>query len=258
MRMNFPAVARLLPALLPIAILSACSHNEADIAAHDPGAPTNRTMFSGNMYVDHHVLRPVTRFYVADVPTGAQHGVHHFLTNLKEPQVLVNDVLQGNFSRSWNTVQRFTVNTTVGCLGIFDVAQSWGLPHHEADFGQTMGVWGVGTGPDLQLPLFGFSNVRDLAGKGVGIVTDPFTLITGPVASVISGASSGMGVVDGRSETLAVTDSVERDSLDEYATLRSMTSQHRLAFVQEGRQGKIHPANATISETTPGKVVSGS
>lgn len=258
MRLFISAAARLMPVLLPIAALSGCSHNETDLAAHDPAAPTNRTMFSGNMYVDHHLLRPVTKFYVADVPDGARHGVHHFLTNMKEPSVLINDVLQGNMSRSWNTVQRFTINTTVGCLGVFDVAQIWGLPHHEADFGQTMGVWGVGTGPDLQLPLFGFSNVRDLAGKGVGMVTDPLTLVTGPIASIISGSSSGMAVIDDRSQTLSVVDSVERDSLDEYAALRSMTSQHRLAFVQDGRLGKVHSDKSVLVEKAPDKIANGS
>lgn len=258
MRISFFAVGRLMPILLPLAFLFGCSNNESDLAARDPGAPTNRTIFSGNMYVDRHVLRPVTRLYVADVPTSAQHGVHHFLTNLKEPQVLVNDVLQGNFSRSWNTVQRFTVNTTVGCLGIFDVAQTWGLPPHKADFGQTFGVWGIGTGPDLQLPLAGFSNVRDLAGRGLGIITDPFILITGPAASIIGGVSSGMGIFDGRSQTLAITDSVERDSLDEYATLRSMTSQHREAFVQEGRHGKVRPVEAAAAKDISDKITNGS
>ena len=167
--------------------------------------------------------------------------------------VFINDLLQGNVSRSWNTLQRFTINTTIGGLGLFDVAQGRGMPAHDADFGQTLGVWGIGPGPDLQLPLFGFSNVRDLAGKGIGIVANPFNLVAGPVVAVLNGAHSGLGIVDGRTATLPLTDSVERESLDEYATLRSMTAQHRAAFIQDGREGRVRDVRPVVSMSSQAK-----
>lgn len=253
MRQLLSAAIRIMPFLLPAFMLSACAHDSVDLAANDPGAPTNRTIFGGNMFVDHHMIRPVARFYAADVPKGAQHGVHHFVTNLEEPKVFINDILQGNFSRSWNTLQRFTVNTTAGGLGLFDVAQGWGLPHHDADFGQTLGVWGVGTGPDVQLPLLGFTNLRDVAGKGVGIVANPFILFTGPVVTIVSTTDKGLSVVDERAGVLPLTDSVEKTSLDRYATFRSMIDQHRAAFIQEGREGRVHSAkpNVTVADNAP-------
>ncbi|GAA4497445.1 MlaA family lipoprotein [Gluconacetobacter tumulicola] len=226
---------------VPAMFVAGCAHNKNDLAANDPAEPTNRTVFGGNLFVDHHVLRPVARTYAANVPGSVKHGVHNFSTNLNEPKVLVNDVLQGNFSRSWNTLERFTINSTVGVLGIFDFAQLWGMPYHNADFGQTLGVWGIGPGPDVQLPLMGFSNVRDATGSLAGIVLNPTTFVSAGVVSVVRGASSGLGVVDGRADTLAVTDDVERNSLDEYASLRAMTTQHRAAFIQEGIQGKVKP-----------------
>lgn len=241
-----PSISRLTRRLAPALFLSACAHGAEDLASHDPAAPTNRTVFAGNMAVDHHVLRPVARVYVNDVPQGARHGVHHFVSNLHEPTIFVNDVLQGNFGRSWNTVQRFAINTTAGGLGVFDVAQGWGLPRHDADFGQTLGVWGVGPGPDVQLPLLGFSNVRDVTGTVVGFATNPLGLATGPLFAVLNGVGSGLGVVDGRANLLPVTDDVERNSLDQYATLRSMTSQHRAVFVKEGREGKVRPAGKSV------------
>jgi len=247
MRQLLSAAIRIMPFLLPTFMLSACAHDSADLAANDPAAPTNRTVFGGNMFVDRHVMKPVARFYVADVPKGAQHGVHHFVANLEEPKVLINDILQGNFSRSWNTLQRFTINTTVGGLGLFDVAQGWGLPRHDADFGQTLGVWGVGTGPNVQLPLLGFSNLRDVAGSGIGIVANPFTLVTGPIVAIINGTDKGLAVVDGRADLLPLTDSVEKTSLDRYATFRSMMDQHRAAFIQEGREGRVHPAKSVVA-----------
>ena len=254
MRLNAAALIRYLPLLLPAAVLSACAHDAQDLAANDPAAPTNRTLFAGNMAVDHHVLRPVARFYVADVPAGARHGVHHFVNNLDEPLIFVNDVLQGNASRCWNTAQRFAVNTTVGVVGIFDVAQGWGLPAHKADFGQTLGVWGVGPGPDVQLPLFGFSNLRDMAGKGIGMAANPAHLFTAPVVGIVSGASSGLGVVDKRSDALGPIDEVERNSLDEYATLRSITAQRRAEFIAEGRAGLVRPAPPRVVAQVPQKV----
>jgi phospholipid-binding lipoprotein MlaA len=247
MRQLLSAAIRIIPFLLPTFMLSACAHDSADLAANDPAAPTNRTVFGGNMFVDRHVIKPVARFYVADIPVGAQHGVHHFVANLGEPQILINDVLQGNFSRSWNTLQRFTINTTVGGLGLFDVAQGWGLPRHNADFGQTLGVWGVGTGPDVQLPLFGFSNVRDMTGKGISIVANPLSLVGGAFSMITGGAKSGLGVLDDRVALLPVTDSVEKTSLDRYATFRSMMDQHRAAFIQDGREGKVRPAKSDIA-----------
>lgn len=247
MRQLLSAAIRIMPFLLPTFMVSACAHDSADLAANDPAAPTNRTVFGGNMFVDRHVVKPVARFYVADVPKGAQHGVHHFVANLEEPEILINDVLQGNFSRSWNTIQRFTINTTVGGLGLFDVAQGWGLPRHNADFGQTFGVWGIGTGPDVQLPLVGFSNVRDMTGKGIGMVADPLHLVTGTVVAIFSGAKSGMTVIDGRADVLPITDSVEKTSLDRYATFRSMMDQHRAAFIQEGREGRVRPAKSVVA-----------
>lgn len=246
MRQLLSAAIRIVPFLLPTFMLSACAHDSADLAANDPAAPTNRTVFGGNMFVDRHVVKPVARFYVADVPKGAQHGIHHFVANFGEPKVLINDVLQGNFSRSWNTLQRFTINTTVGGLGLFDVAQGWNLPKHDADFGQTLGVWGVGTGPDVQLPLLGFTNLRDVAGTGIGMVANPFNLVAGPVMTIVSGADGGLAVVDGRAGLLPVTESVEKTSLDRYATFRSMMDQHRAAFIQEGREGRVRPVKADV------------
>lgn len=241
------AAIRIMPFLLPSLMLSACAHDSADLAANDPVAPMNRTVFGGNMFVDRHVIRPVTRFYVADVPKDARSGVHHFVANLEEPKVLINDILQGNFGRSWNTLQRFTINTTVGGLGLFDVAQVWGMPEHDADFGQTLGVWGVGTGPDVQLPLLGFTNLRDAAGRGIGIVANPFVLVTGPVVAIISGTDKGMAMVDSRANLLPITDLVDKTSLDRYATYRSMLDQNRAAFVQEGREGRVRPVKSDVA-----------
>jgi phospholipid-binding lipoprotein MlaA len=130
------------PALVSILFLVACAavpnDPEARAAydrANDPAEPTNRTIFAGNQFVDRNALRPVARAYEDYVPGGVRKSLHNFVANLKEPAIAVNDVLQANFSRAWNTTQRFVVNSTVGGAGLFDVASDWDLPRHEADFG---------------------------------------------------------------------------------------------------------------------------
>ena len=237
--------------LSSIGLVCACARGPDQLAANDPGEPTNRAIFGANMFIDRHALKPVARTYVAYVPHGVRSSVHSFVANLGEPVVLVNDLAQGNFSRSWNTSERFVINTTVGGLGLFDVAKGWGMPYHNADFGQTLGVWGVGTGPQVQLPLFGFSNVRDTVGKAVGLVTNPASFASGGVITAVSAAGSGLGVIDGRAGTLSITDDVEKTSLDKYATLRSMTEQRRAVFVEEGKIGKVRTGSQTTAKSKP-------
>ena len=227
---------------LPLA-LAGCAHAPTEPQAraeyernNDPAEPTNRAIFAGNKFVDDHALQPVARGYEKYIPGRVRKCVHNFVGNLGQPAIAVNDVLQGNFGRAWNTAQRFAINTTVGGAGLFDVATDWNRPEHQADFGQTLGVWGVGAGPSVQLPLFGPSNVRDSFGKVVDAVTNPVGLITGGPATAASG---GVGFVDKRAGTLAASQELERDSLDYYAAVRSVAAQRRAALVTEGRTGNI-------------------
>jgi phospholipid-binding lipoprotein MlaA len=233
-------------ALSALVGMTACAAKPADPAAlaqyeqnNDPIEPANRTIFAGNQFVDRNALQPVAHGYENYVPGAARRGIHNFLSNLGEPSVAVNDVLQGNVSRAWTTTQRFAVNTVVGGVGVFDVATDWHRPGHLADFGQTLGVWGVGPGPSVQLPLFGPSNVRDSVGQIAGMVTDPANLVTGGAAAVVSATKGVLGVVDGRATILPDTDSLEHTSLDYYATLRSVMAQRRAALVDQGKAGLV-------------------
>jgi phospholipid-binding lipoprotein MlaA len=202
---------------------------------NDPAEPTNRAIFSANKFVDDHALQPVARGYENHVPARLRKSIHNFISNLGQPAVAVNDVLQGNARRAWNTTQRFAINTTVGGLGFFDVATDWNRPGHAADFGQTLGVWGLGTGPSVQLPLLGPSNVRDSVGKVADLVTNPASLIGGPTAL----ATGGAGFVDGRANMLKTTDNLEELSVDYYAALRSAAAQRRATLVAEGKTGLV-------------------
>lgn len=232
---NVAAVAALL-------ILGACAEVPTDPVAraayddaNDPAEPANRTIFAANQWVDRNALQPVARSYQEHVPDSVRNGLNNFSQNLKAPLVAVNDVLQGNVSRAWTTTQRFAVNTTVGGAGLFDVASDWDLPAHKADFGQTLGVWGIGTGPAVQLPLLGQSNLRDAVGTGLGFIGDPVSQVPG--TKVVQTAGSVVGMVNGRAQALPVTDDMEKNSLDYYAASRSSYAQRREALVEEGKTG---------------------
>jgi len=226
--------------------LTACAHRPADPEAraeyernNDPAEPTNRVIFAGNKFVDDHALQPVARGYQDYVPGRVQKSIHNFVSNLGQPSIAVNDALQGNFSRSWNTIQRFAINTTVGGVGLVDVATDWNRPGHLADFGQTLGVWGVGPGPSVQLPIFGASNVRDSIGRVADLLTNPANLASGGAVAAISAVSGGTGFIDARAGLLSTTDPLEHDSLDYYAALRSIAAQRRAALVAEGKAGDV-------------------
>lgn len=207
--------------------------------ANDPAEPTNRVIFEGNQFLDRNILQPVARAYVDYLPGSVQHSIHNFTGNLGEPVVLINDLLQGNVTRAWVTTERFAANTTIGAGGLLDPATDWGLPYHTADFGQTFGVWGIGTGPSVQLPIFNFTNVRDAVGLVVSAVANPLNFVPGSAATDIRIADSGLGLVDRRAELLPATDSLEKSSLDYYGALRSVTAHRRAALVEEGKAGQV-------------------
>jgi phospholipid-binding lipoprotein MlaA len=209
--------------------------DEAD-SDNDPAEGVNRAIFKANLAADHAVMRPVAQAYTDHVPEAVQTGVHNVVQNLKEPAVAINDLLQGNVNHAWEAVQRLAVNTTVGGVGVVDVAAKWGLPPHKADFGQTLAVWGVGEGPFVELPLLGPSNPRDAVGTAVDLALNPLTFVGGAPATYAGVATGGANVVDTRVQHLQDLDELERNSLDYYATLRSVYRQHRDAEIAKAKE----------------------
>ena len=239
-----PTIMSVLLAGVLVLLLVSCAHVPTDPEAraaydnaNDPAEPTNRKIFAANEFIDRHALQPVARAY-EHLPSRVRLSIHNFTANLKEPEIAINDTLQGNFSRAWNTTERFAINTTVGGAGLFDVATDWDRPYHDADFGQTFGVWGIGTGPSVQLPIFGFSNVRDAIGKVGDALANPLTFIPGGAMTTIEVTGGVGGTVDRRANLLSTTDTLEKTSLDYYAALRSIEAQRRAALVAEGKAGE--------------------
>ncbi len=218
--------------------LSACSTPSPEsVAQNDPWEKTNRDIFDFDLKVDHAVARPLAKGYRAVVPEFARDGVHNFLTNLNSPVILANDVLQGDGPKVGDTLGRIVINTTIGVGGLIDVASKIGIPYHENDMGITLGKNGVYEGSYLVLPFAGPKPPRDLLGQGIDIAFDPLTYVTFHGSDTWMVVRFGVGVLDARTASLDTVESIERSSIDFYATTRNLYRQSRNAKINEGNPG---------------------
>ena len=135
--------------------------------AEDPWEGFNRSMFTFNETVDEYGLKPLAQGYDAVTPNFMQKGISNFFSNLGEVPNVFNNLFQGKFDETASSTFRFIINSTFGIFGLFDVASEMGLRPYNEDFGQTLGYWGVSSGPYLVLPFFGPSTVRDASGMVV-------------------------------------------------------------------------------------------
>ena len=198
----------------------------------DPWEKTNRTIFAGNEAVDHAVLGPIAHVYVAIIPRFLRDRISGILSNLDEPLVALNDLLQGHLNRFGQSAVRFVVNSTVGVGGMFDVAAATDLPRRDADFGQTLGRWGLKPGPYVMLPLLGPSNLRDSVGRLVDFAADPPGWVFGGFLSTFGASRVGARTVTTR---VAADPAIKamRDATDPYATARSGYAQARAATIRD-------------------------
>ena len=145
----------------------------AQAQTHDPWSDANERVFKLNDYFDRVVVRPVSIAYTTFIPRIARQGIRNIFSNIDEFNVFVNDLLQLKLDAALNDSGRLLVNTTLGLGGILDIASGYGLYKNEEDFGQTLGKWGVATGPYVMLPVFGASNVRDSFGLVLDTLFNP-------------------------------------------------------------------------------------
>jgi phospholipid-binding lipoprotein MlaA len=208
---------------------------------NDPFEPVNRAIYNVNWLLDGLILEPAARLYRIAAPQFVRTGVTNFLANLRTPVVLINDLLQGKPERAELTLGRFMFNTIMGVGGLIDVGGMLGMPerHHE-DFGQTLGVYGVGSGPYLMLPLLGPSNVRDTVGQVVDLAFDPLTILGAVdigifiVPTELGLARTGTESLSFRERNLENIDELRRSSIDEYAAVRSLYRQLRTSEIRDG------------------------
>ena len=213
---------------------------------YDPFEPVNRAIFSFNNVADRVVLEPVAKGY-KKLPSPIQSGISNFLSNLRAPLVVVNQLLQGQGENAIQSSGRFIINSTVGLLGIFDVAEKIGIEEKEEDFGQTLATWGVGDGFYIVLPLFGPSNMRDTSGMLITMVTDPINAYAVSEGEAwLVPMRTAANAVDQRSKIIDEVNALRDNSVDYYAAVRSSYYQNRKAAI----------ANLDDSELTPLPLIS--
>ena len=213
---------------------------------YDPFEPVNRAIFSFNNVADRVVLEPVAKGY-KKLPSPIQSGISNFLSNLRAPLVVVNQLLQGQGENAIQSSGRFIINSTVGLFGIFDVAEKIGIEEKEEDFGQTLATWGVGDGFYIVLPLFGPSNMRDTSGMLITMVTDPINAYAVSEGEAwLVPMRTAANAVDQRSKIIDEVNALRDNSVDYYAAVRSSYYQNRKAAI----------ANLDDSELTPLPLIS--
>ena len=197
-------------------------------APGDPLEPVNRAIFGFNEKVDLWMLRPAAVAWDTVVPTPVETGLDNAFENIRFPIHLVNNALQGRIDATGTTIFRFLINSTVGIAGFFDVAKHLGMPRRNADFGQTLGVWGIPPGPYLVWPILGSSSVRDSAGMAV----DSYINITGLLVEWPWLAGQRViETVNNRALLLGDIDRAREASFDFYVAVRAAYQARRAAAV---------------------------
>jgi len=228
-----------LAATFLLASLSGCASKPVGYADADHLEPVNRTVYSFNNFIDKVMLKPLAMGYDDLMPAPVQTGVSNVYSNLLEPTNGINNLLQGKPRSAGNSVGRFAINSTLGVLGIFDVAGNadfyqgsapQGLRRQEEDFGQTLATWGVPAGPYIILPLLGPSTLRDAFSLGVDSATNPMFYIEKQGAK---DKLLALRIIDLRDSLLPLDDTMQR-AQDPYVFLRSAFRQNREFQIWDG------------------------
>jgi phospholipid-binding lipoprotein MlaA len=230
--MNQQALIRWLLTACAVLLLSACATLPS--TAQDPRDPFenyNRAMFEFNDSLDRNVIKPTAEGYARYVPDLLRTAVSNFFGNIGDVWTAVNNYLQFKPREGTQDVVRVVLNSTFGLVGLIDVATPAGLPKHVEDFGQTLGTWGVKSGPYLVLPLFGASTLRDGLAKPIDLYYDALRQIPGPANRNIARA---LRAVDDRANLLGASSLMEDAALDPYQFLRDAYLQRRASRVRDG------------------------
>ncbi len=222
--------AAALVALLSLLIAGCATQPNAKKDPRDPFEGFNRASYEFTDALDRAVLRPAAKGYKAVAPQFVETGVSNFFSNLGQPTVIVNDVLQAKFMPALSDTGRFLMNTTLGIGGLFDPATKLGFDRNKEDFGQTLGKWGMPSGAFLWVPLFGPTTVRDGFGSGVDVFADPTHYVE---RDAIRYGLNGMDLIDWRARQFALEETLNK-AFDKYAFIRNAYLQQREYQVTDG------------------------
>lgn len=217
--------------------LTAPGHCLAQTEAYDPLEPLNRAIFTFNEAVDNAIVLPIAKGYRAITPSFVQTGVRNFFSNLEDVRVMTNNLLQAKIQAGTSDFMRIAINSTFGLLGLLDVASEMGLRKHNEDFGQTLGRWGLDSGPYLVLPLLGPSSLRDSTGRFVDLqYLDPVRHMEGVGPR---NRTNALRVISNRTDLIEAKAAVDMAALDGYEFTRDFYLERRRALVYDGRPPRV-------------------
>ena len=226
-----------LSSLLATSMLSGCS-TTASTDKNDPWESWNRDVHGFNKDVDEAILKPIAKGYDEVVPNPVDESITNVFSNINDIGVTINDFLQLKFAQGGMDASRFLINTTIGLVGIFDVAKEFDLPKHDEDFGQTLGYWGVPTGSYMVLPLIGASTPRDTVGLIGDALFNPLTYISffgGVAANAATAGATAVDVTDTRSDLMQSEKIVDEAAVDKYDFVKNAYLQRRNYLVHDGK-----------------------
>lgn len=229
----------LLSSLAISTVLAGCASTTPELKQDDPWQGWNRGTQSFNDDVDGAVLKPLAKGYLKVTPDPVDQGITNFFSNLNDIGVTVNDLLQLKVTQGGMDAGRFLINTTVGVVGLFDIAKMVDLPKHNEDFGQTLGFWGVPSGPYLVLPFMGPSSPREAVGSVGDALLNPLTYTFvfaggGAAISAINAGAKAVDVTDTRAGLLTTEKIIDEASTDRYGFIKSSYQQRRENLVHDG------------------------
>lgn len=212
--------------------MSGCTTLDGPPNPDDPLESFNRSMFAFNEGADKYAIRPIAEGYNFVMPDIASKGVSNFFNNIDDITVFFNQILQFKLADAVETSARFVFNTTIGLLGLIDVATDMDLPKHNEDFGQTLAVWGVPSGPYLVLPILGPSTIRDTGGSVVDWVylTPAFEDEDFETQLAISALKN----IDIRAGLIKASNIIDDTVPDKYAFIRDAWQQRRAFLIYDG------------------------
>jgi phospholipid-binding lipoprotein MlaA len=243
--------------LASVALLTGCATtrpaaNSGDgqmtAANEDPLEGFNRAVFNLNDKLDRALFKPIAQGYDKVLPEAVRSCVSNGFGNVADVSASLNNFLQGKFKEGGSDICRVTINSTIGVLGCFDVASKWGFEKHNEDFGQTLGVWGVPSGPYLVIPFFGPSTFRD----GPALIVDAYTDPTHYIPFVAwRNRLYLLRLVDKRAQALDTTNFIDNAALDPYVFVRDAFMARRRSLVLDGKEPAPPPTDTPGGDATP-------
>jgi phospholipid-binding lipoprotein MlaA len=237
------SLAILISALLQGGCATTGVEHQGLVSKDDPYENVNREIFTFNDTVDNYVAKPISDAYKWVTPQFVQTGIFNFFNNLKNVDIVINDVLQAKFAQSAEDTGRLLINSTLGLGGLVDVAKDVGLKQNDEDFEQTLAVWGVPKGPYLVLPLLGSTTARGIPGAILDTAANPASYVGAPIQLV--------SLLNTRANAQSSLDVVKEGALDPYVFIREGFLQTREHLATDGKSQASFDVDSELGDSKP-------